>query len=115
MPAPPMPGPPTPPRKNYILAGNVQYHGSDVSGATIDFENETTPGTRSITSSESDSNFAAEMANLSEGWSDGDTILIAVTHDGRRAQKRTNIAVSANHFGEAIGTVSLQAHWGCSV
>jgi hypothetical protein len=109
-----MPPPPSPPRKNYIIAGKVQYHGADVSGAKIDFDNETTPGTRSITSSETDSNFAAEMANLSEGWSDGDTILIAVTHDGRRGQKRVDIDVASHRFGEDVGTSDLQAHWGCA-
>jgi len=113
MPAPPMPPPPSPPRKNYIVAGKVQYHGADISGAKIYFEDETTLGTRSITSSETDSNFAAEMANLTEGWNDGDTLLIAATQNGRRAQIRTDIDVASHHFGEDIGTLVLKANWGC--
>ena len=109
----PMPPPPSPPTKQYLLGGKVQYHGSDVSGAKITIENETHPGSRSFTSSESDSNFAETMANVSDDWADSDEILIAATHDGRRAQKRISIDETTHPSIEDIGTLPLQANWGC--
>lgn len=111
MPAP-MPPPPSPPTKQYIVAGKVQYHGVDVSGAKIAIDDETHAGSRTFTSSESDSNFAETMANVSDGWADSDIVLIAVTHDGRRAQKKITIDETTHPGIEDIGTLSLQAHWG---
>ena len=106
----PMPGPPLPPRKPYILAGKVQYHGSDVSGAKIWIVNETVTGSGSVTSSEVDSNFAVNIANYS-AWTNSNVILVAATHLGRRGQKR--VTVNSSNVGEDIGTISLQSHWGC--
>ena len=106
-----MPGPPNIPIKPYVIAGKVQYHGTDVTGAKIWFENETHAGTRDLTSDESDSNFAYDAANMSV-FSNNDVILISATHDGRRGQKR--ITVNTANFGEDIGTIDLQAHWGCT-
>ena len=37
--------------------------------------------------------------------------MISATHNGRRGQKRITVN-TANH-GEDIGTIKLQAHWGC--
>lgn len=110
MPFPPMPGPPDEPVIPYVIAGKVQYHGNDVTGAKIWFENETHAGSGNLTSSEADSNFAYNAANMSV-YSNGDSILIAATHNGRRGQKRITVN-TANH-GEDIGTIQLQAHWGC--
>lgn len=107
---PPMPGPPDKPIVPYNIAGKVQYHGLDVSGAKIWFKNETHPGFKSLTSNEVDSNFSFIISNLSV-YSNGDTILIAATHNGRRGQKR--ITVNTSNFGEDVGTIELQAHWGC--
>jgi hypothetical protein len=107
---PPMPGPPDAPSIPYVIAGKVQYHGVNVTGAKIWFDNETHPGSKNLISSETDSNFAFNAANMS-AYSNGDTILIAATHNGRRGQKRITVD-TANH-GEDIGTIDLQAHWGC--
>lgn len=106
----PMPPPPLPPRKPYIIAGKVQYHDDDVTGAKVYFTNETVAGSGSLTSTESDSNFAHNIANAS-AWTNGNIILIAATHNGRRGQKR--VTVNSSLFGEDIGTINLQAHWGC--
>lgn len=110
MPFPPMPGPPDIPIKPYVIAGKVQYHGNDVTGAKIWFENETHAGTDDLTSNESDSNFALNAAEMS-AYSNNDIILISATHNGRRGQKR--IIVNTSNFGEDVGTIKLQAHWGC--
>jgi len=67
-------------------------------------------GSRSLTSTETDSNFAHNILNTSN-WTNGNTILIAVTHNGRRGQKR--VTVNSSLFGEDIGTINLKAHWGC--
>ncbi len=99
------------PRKPYIIAGKVQYHGSDVTGAKIWITNETVAGSGSLTSNEADSNFAHNIANESV-WTNGNTVLIAVTHNGRRGQKK--VTVNSTNFGEDVGTIKLQAHWGCS-
>ncbi|MCK4500514.1 hypothetical protein KAU11_08445 [Candidatus Babeliales bacterium] len=107
---PPMPPPPGGPSGQYIIAGKVQYHEVDVTGAKIWFENETHIGSGNLTSSEIDSNFAYDAANMS-AFGNNDVILISVTHDGRRGQKR--ITVNTSNFGEDIGTIILQAHWGC--
>ena len=107
---PPMPPPPSSPVKPYILAGKVQYHGSDVTGAKIWFENETSGGSKNMTSGQSDSNFAYNMSNLSV-FNNNDIILVSVTHNGRRGQKR--ITINTSNPGEDIGTIHLQAHWGC--
>ena len=106
----PMPAPPSAPRKPYIIAGKVQYHGADVSNAKIWITNETVSGEDSLTSSETDSNFAHNISNIS-AWTNGNIILVAVTHNGRRGQKR--ITVNSSLFGEDIGTIVLKAHWGC--
>ena len=106
----PMPGPPSTPRKPYVLAGKVQYKGSNVSGAKIWITNETVAGSSSLTSSQSDSNFAYNIANIS-AWTNGNIILVAATHNGRRGQKR--VTVNSSNFGEDIGTINLKAHWGC--
>ena len=108
---PPMPAPPTPPRKPYVIAGKVQYHDADVSGAKVYFTNETVAGSGSITSNEVDSNFAHNIANES-AWTNSDKVLVAVTHNGRRGQKKAT--VNSANFGEDLGTIKLQAHWGCS-
>ena len=107
---PPMPPPPLPPRKPYIIAGKVQYHGADVSGAKIWITNETVAGSHSLTSTKTDSNFAHNIANASN-WTNGNIILVAATHNGRRGQKR--VTVNSSLFGEDIGTITLKAHWGC--
>jgi len=107
---PPMPPPPSAPIKPYILTGKVQYHGSNVSGAKIWITNETVAGSGSLTSTQSDSNFAHNIANIS-AWTNGNIILIAATHNGRRGQKR--VTVNSSNFGEDIGTIALKAHWGC--
>lgn len=99
------------PRKPYIVAGEVQYHDADITGAKIWITNETVAGSGSFISNEVDSNFAHNIANLS-AWTNGNTILIAVTHNGRRGQKR--IIINSANFGENVGTIKLQAHWGCS-
>lgn len=109
----PMPPPPAPPVEPYQIAGKVQYHGLDVSGAKIYIDDETHAGSRSFVSSESDSNFIESMANVSDDWADGDDVLIATTHDGRRAQKKIAIDETANPGIEDIGVMPLQAHWGC--
>jgi hypothetical protein len=109
----PMPSPPSPPTRQYVIAGKVQYHGADVSGANIAINDETHAGSRSFTSSESDSNFAETMANVSDDWADSDVVLIAATHNGRRAQKKITINETANPGQEDIGAVKLLAHWGC--
>lgn len=106
---PPMPPPPSTPVNPYILAGKVQYHGSDVTGVKIWFENETSGGSGNLTSSESDSNFVYNAANMSV-FNNSDIILVSVTHNGRRGQKR--ITVNTSNPGEDIGTINLQAHWG---
>lgn len=106
----PMPAPPSAPRKPYILAGKVQYHDADVPNAKIYFTNETVPGSGSLISNEVDSNFAHNIANES-AWTNGNIILIAATHNGRRGQKR--VTINSANFGEDIGIVKLQAHWGC--
>ena len=80
----PMPPPPSSPTKPYQIAGKVQYHGVDVFGATIHVADETHTGSRSFVSSEADSNFSESMANVSDDWADGDVVLIAATHAGRR-------------------------------
>ena len=107
-----MPGPPSAPIKQYVLAGKAQYHAADISGARITIENEDTLGTDTIVSNESDSNFADSIANCGE-WSNGDAILISITHDGRRAQKKITIDEVSNPGREDLGTFPLQAHWGC--
>ena len=107
-----MPPAPATPIVPYIIAGKVQYHGNDVSGAKIWFENETRGGSKNLTSSETDSNFAYNAANMS-AYSNNDIILISATHDGRRGQKR--ITVNTSNFGENVGTIALQAHWGCTI
>lgn len=112
MPAP-MPPPPSPPTKQYIISGKVQYHGTDVSGAKLTIDDETHVGSSSVTSSESDSNFAETMANVSDDWSDGDVVVVAATHDGRRAQKKISIDETASPGLEDIGILPLKAHWGC--
>jgi len=106
----PMPAPPSAPRKPYIIAGKVQYHGIDVLGAKIWFTNETVSGSGSLTSSQTDSNFAYNIANAST-WTNGNIILIAATHNGRRGQKK--VTINSSNFGEDIGTIILKAHWGC--
>lgn len=106
----PMPAPPQPPIKPYILIGKVQYRGSDVSGAKIWITNETVAGSGTLTSTESDSNFAYNLANASK-YLNNNIILIAATHNGRRGQKR--VTVNTANFGQDIGTIALQAHWGC--
>ena len=107
---PPMPPPPEGPTGQYVIAGKVQYHSSDVTGSKIWFENETHAGTGDLTSDESDSNFAYDAANMSV-FSNNDIILISATHNGRRGQKR--ITVNTSNHGEDIGVIHLQAHWGC--
>ncbi len=62
------------------------------------------------TSSEADSNFAHNLANAS-ACTNGNIILVAVTHNGRRGQKR--VTANSSLFGEDIGTIILKAHWGC--
>ena len=109
----PMPGPPSPPTKQYILAGKARYHGSDISGAKITIEDQTHAGTRSLTSSGSDSNFAETLANVSDDWANSDEVLISITHDGRRAQKKITIDEVSNPGRDDLGTFPLQAHWGC--
>jgi hypothetical protein len=99
-----------PPRKPYVIAGKVQYRGVDISGAKVWITNETVAGSRSFVSSEADSNFAYNLANVS-AWTNSNVILIAVTHNGRRGQKR--VTVNSANFGENVGTISLKAHWGC--
>ncbi len=107
---PPMPPPPSAPRKPYIIAGKVQYHTDDVTGAKIYFTNETVTGSGSLTSTKSDSNFTHNIANEST-WTNGNLVLIAATHNGRRGQKK--VTVNSSNFGEDVGTIKLQAHWGC--
>jgi hypothetical protein len=99
-----------PPRKPYIIAGKVQYRGSDVSGAKIWITNETVAGSRSFVSSEVDSNFAYNLANIS-AWTNSNVILIAATHNGMRGQKR--VTVNSSNFGENVSIIQLKAHWGC--
>jgi len=36
---------------------------------------------------------------------------ISATYNGRRGQKR--VTVNSSNFGEDVGTIKLQAHWGC--
>ncbi len=107
---PPMPAPSFKPRKPYIIAGKVQYHDINVSGAKIHITNETVPGENSLTSNEADSNFVHNIANES-AWTNGNKILIAVTHNGRRGQKK--VTVNSSNFGENVETIKLQSHWGC--
>ncbi len=107
----PMPPPPLPPRKPYIIAGKVQYHDVDVTGAKIYITNETVPGEKSLTSNETDSNFAHNISNNST-WTNSNKVLVAATHNGRRGQKK--ITVDSATFGENVGTLKLQAHWGCT-
>lgn len=103
---------PTMPTTPYLLRGKVQYHSSDVSGAKLWFDDETNPDMQStMTSSETDSNFTENIGNCS-GWSDGDVILVAATHDGRRGQKRVTIDESGHPGREDIGTIDIKAHWG---
>jgi len=110
----PMPPPSALPTKPYQIAGKVQYHGIDVSGATIHVTDETHAGSRSFVSSEADSNFTETLANVSDDWADGDVVLIAATHNGRRGQKKITLDKSAHPGIEDIGTIDLQAHWGCN-
>lgn len=37
--------------------------------------------------------------------------MISTIYDGQRGQKR--ITVNTSNHGEDIGTIDLQAHWGC--
>lgn len=106
----PMPAPPEAPIKPYIIAGKVQYRGPAVTGATIWVENETKGVITSFVSSQADSNFAYNIANI-VAYSHGDIILIAATHNGRRGQIR--VTVDTAQFGQDVGTIALQAHWGC--
>lgn len=109
-----MPTPPADPTRQYLIAGKVQYHSADISGTKITIDDETHAGSRSFVSSESDSNFSETMANVSDDWVDSDVVLIAATHDGRRAQKKITIDETAHPGIEDIGTLPLQSHWGCS-
>jgi len=108
-----MPPPPAEPTNQYLLSGKVQYNGADVSGARITIGDETHAGSRSFISSETDSNFTETMANVSDDWSNGDQILVAATHDGRRVQKKITIDETTNPGLDDIGKMNLQAHWGC--
>lgn len=106
----PMPAPPNFPIKPYIITGKVQYLGLNITGAKIYFTNETVAGSNSITSTEIDSNFAYDIANLS-AWTNENTILIAATKDGKHGQKR--VIINSANFGENIGIITLKTHWGC--
>jgi hypothetical protein len=99
-----------PPRKPYIIAGKVQYRGVDISGAKIWITNETVAGSRSFVSSEADSNFAYNLANVSS-WTNSNMILIAATYNGCRGQIK--VTVNSSNFGENVGIIQLKAHWGC--
>jgi len=56
------------------------------------------------------SNFSHNLVNT-YNWINGNIILVATIHNGRRRQKR--IIINSTLFGEDIGNITLKDHWRC--
>ena len=102
-----MPGPPQPPCPPYIISGIIHYNSIPVSGATILFDNLTTPGTPYTVTTNDDGSFVINLCNIS-AWSNGDSISIKAEYNTKQSFAYTTINTTTYPVGRDIGILNIE-------
>lgn len=102
-----MPGPPQPPCPPYIISGIIHHNSAPVSGATVLFDNLTTPGTPYTVTTNDDGSFVVNLCNIS-AWSNGDIISIKAEYNTKQSFSSTTINTTTYPVGRDIGILNIE-------